>query len=140
MVQITVPDDLGGDLRLLPEETYEAEISSITVKEASTGNPICYINWVIRSEYPGKKPKGFQSCIGEHVLDQYSLLPQSLWRINNLFKMVTGDKIPAGDYEDEAAFQALLEEALIGFEGRISIMTDDGSGEERSKVDQVAPL
>jgi len=132
-MQIHVPVDLGGDLRLLPDDTYEAAIQDFFLGKSKEGNPKLTCKWVITSEYTGKHGKGYVTTVGENVLDDFSLLPQALWRLNSLYKAITGEKIPHGDYENEG-FLELVKSALVGASGHIELITDDGSGEDRSKV------
>ena len=68
-MQIHVPEDLGGKLRALPEDTYLAAIQDMFLGESRTGNPKLTVKWVVRSEYSGKHGKDYVSTIGENVLE-----------------------------------------------------------------------
>ena len=143
MVQVVTPEDFGGgDLNLLPEGSFDGELKDLFVGESKAGNAKLTVRWELTSEYEGKKTalKEFdlKTCVGEMVLDQYSLLPQSLWRLNNLYRDVTGEDLPKGQEWTGEEFQDFLKEALVGCEAKLSIVTDDGSGEERSNVDAIS--
>ena len=139
-MQIHVPEDLSGDLRLLPEGTYEAAIQDFFLGKSKEGNPKLTCKWVITSEWSesvskttGKVKKGYVTTVGENILDNFSLLPQSLWKLNSLWKAVTGEKLPHGDYDANDLLDK-VKSALVGAAGHIDVYTDDGSGEERSNI------
>jgi len=133
-MEIHVPEDIGGKLRLLPEDTYDATIQDIFygLSKASDA-PKLTVKWVITSEFSGKQDKNYVSTIGENVLETFSLQPQALWNLNDLYMDVVGEPLPQGDHEPEA-FVAMMKEKLLGAEGKIRIEIDPASGEERSKV------
>ena len=142
-MQIHVPEDVGGeDLRVLPEDTYQASLSDWFLGKSKAGQPKLTAKWVITSECNDPdvvKDKKYESTIGADVLDNYSLQPQALWKLNGLYKQVTGEKLPHGDF-DEEGFHQMIKESLLGIEAELDIVTDTGSGEERSNVKKVIVL
>jgi len=142
-MRIVVPDNLGSDLRLLPPDTYEGEIADLFIGESQTKQPKITIKYTLLSEYTGKREKDFQSCIGETVLDTFSLQPQAIWRLNDLYKAATGERLPASQegFEKEE-FEDMMKEALIG--RRFSLLLDNEvvptSGKEQTKVQEFTTI
>lgn len=140
-MQIHVPEDVGGeDLRLFPEDTYSASLSDWFLgKGKASQQPKLTAKWVVTSEPTDPdvtKRKDFESTIGSEILDTYSLQPQALWKLNGLYKQVTGEKLPHGDFDAEG-FHQMIKETLTGVEADLDIVTDTGSGEERSMINKV---
>jgi len=102
-MQIHVPEDLGGDLRVIPDDTYRATIADVFIgKSKSSGQPKATVKWTITSEYSGPtEDEDYVTTVGETVLDTYSLQPQAIWRLNDTYKLLTNDRLPMGDYSDE---------------------------------------
>jgi hypothetical protein len=123
-MQVHVPEELGGSLRVLPEDTYDAVIQDMFLGVSKTGNPKLTVKWLVQSEYTGEKDEDYISTVGENVLETYSLQPQALWNLNDLYKSVTGDRLPQGDY-DEEEFLEMLKNALLGASMKIRLITDD---------------
>ena len=135
-IKISIPENVGGDLRLLPEDTYEAAIQDLFFGTSQKGFPKITVKWIVQSEYTGKHGKDYQSTVGENVLEAYSLQPNAVWKLNSLYKLVTGDRLPQGDYTEEE-FTSLIKDALIGSEALLDVATDNGSGSDRSIVKNV---
>jgi len=130
-MQIHVPEELGGSLRILPEDTYKAVIQDMFLGKSKSGNPKITVKWLIQSEYSGEKDENYISTIGENVLETYSLQPQALWNLNDLYKSITKDRLPMGDYTEEE-FLEMLKASLIGASMKIRIITDN----DRSIVEE----
>jgi hypothetical protein len=81
--------------------------------------------------------EGEPSAIGESVLETFSLQPQAIFRLNDVYKEVTGERLPQGDYSEEDIEQ-MLNEALTGSEWNLALelqVPQDGSStEERTTV------
>jgi len=137
-IKISVPENVGGELRVLPEDTYEAAIQDIFYGLSQSKQPKITVKWVIQSEYSGTKDKDYQSTVGENVLEAYSLQPNALWKLNTLYKTITGDRLPQGDYEPDD-FVQMLKDNLIGSEALIDVVTEDMVGSDRSVVRNIAP-
>lgn len=121
MVQIHVPSDMGGTLRQLPEDTYEAAIQDMFLGTAkSSGNPKITLKWVIQSEYSGEHDDDYQSTIGENVLESFSLSANAIWKLNSLYKLVKDENIPQGDYDGDGLVEMLKGE-LNGAEFLIDV-------------------
>lgn len=133
-IKINVPENVGGELRVLPEDTYEVAIQDLFYGISRTSQqPKITIKWVVQSEYSGKHDKDYISTVGENVLEAYSLQPNAIWKLNGLYKTVTGERLPMGDYEPEE-FVGMVKDALKGFEAMADIATDSSSGDERSVI------
>lgn len=133
-MQIHVPEDLGGKLRVLPVDVYDIKISDIFIKPASTGSLQAYIKATVRSEFSGKKGKDYQSTVGEPILTGYNLQEQSLWRLNQAVVEITGDKIPHGDWDKES-FEQWLKDNLVGWEGKATTENETtNKGTERTVI------
>ena len=131
MMKISIPKDLGGELKTLPEGPCRAVIEGISLGKSKADQPKATVRYICLTElYPKDAP---ESSIGERVLETFSLQSQALWRINDLFKESTGENLPQGDYED-AELQEILEEALKGTEWNLLLGTEEYEGREQTKV------
>lgn len=119
-MKIHVPENLGGDLKVLPEGPCTASIDNITLGTSKAGKPKATVRYILTSEM--YKPEDGQSSVGEVVLETFSLQPQALWNLNSLFKDCTGDSIPQGDHEP-AELESILQEGLIGQEFNLILET-----------------
>ena len=132
-MKISIPKDLGGDLRILPEGTCRAAVEGISLGKSKEGKPKATVRYVCLTElYPKDTP---ETSIGERILETFSLQPQALWRINDLYKEATGGNLPQGDYEDPE-LQEILEEALKGTEWNLLLETEEYEGREQTKVQE----
>lgn len=133
-MQIHVPENVGGELRVLPEDTYTAVIDKFIYKTSkSSQQPKLIGRFIIKSEYTGKHKKDYVSTVGEMVLEDFSLQPQAIFKLNDLFKKITKERIPIGDY-DEQSFCEMINDRLAGTELKIDVYTDNYTGTERSKI------
>ena len=139
---IRVPENVGGELRLLPEDTYDATLQDLFLgKSTASGQPKLTAKWVITSEYSGKKGKDYISTVGESVLESYSLQPQALWKLNTLYKKCTGKTLndafdPEQEYTEEE-FAEMVKSALIGFDAKIRTIIDSTTGDDRTTVEEI---
>jgi hypothetical protein len=135
-MKFIVPDEIGSSLRVLPNDTYEAEIQKIMFGESSTKNPKVTLKLIIQSE---PTENDGEPTIGEAILETCSLQPQAMWKLNDWYKGATGERLPAGDFDQED-FLTMLDEALIGSRWNILVETKDINGEERSQIDKFHPI
>jgi len=132
-MKITIPKDLGSELKVIPEGPCRAAIEGISLGKSKTDQPKATVRYVCLTElYPKGAP---ESSIGERILETFSLQPQAIWRLNDLFKEATGENLPQGDYED-TEFQEILEEALKGTEWNLLLATEIYDGREQTKVQE----
>jgi hypothetical protein len=137
-MKIHVPEDMGDSLKMFESDVYDATVKRVSVGEArSSGAPKCTIAWVISSEFSGKRPKGYESTVGNIVLDTYSLQEQALWRLNDTVVTLTGSRIPQGEFSKEE-FEAWLKDNLVGLSGKLKVVREeDNRGRERMNVEEV---
>jgi len=134
-MKITVPKDLGGDLKVLPPGPCKGAVEGISVGKSQTGQPKATVRWIVLSELYPKGDKEHTS-VGERVLDTFSLQEQALWNLNAFYKEATGENLPQGDY-DEAEMQVILEDALKGSEFNLILGTEmTPDGEEQTRVQE----
>jgi hypothetical protein len=135
-MNIKVPQDIGGELRLLPNGPARAVLEKIMLGKSHQNKPKATFRYTITEEMVGIK-EGEPSAIGETVLETYSLQEQSMWKINGTFKEVTGERIPQGDFS-EGDFEAMLNEKLTGTEWDLileqQVPSDGSSTEPRTNV------
>lgn len=130
-MNIKVPEDLGSELRLLPEGPAKAVLEKIMLGKSKKQMPKATFKYTITEEMDGQKDDE-PSTVGETVLETYSLQENSMWKINGTFKEVTGERIPQGDF-DEKEFEAILNERLTGTEWTLMLeqqVPSDGSSTE----------
>ena len=132
-MKISIPKDLGGELKVLPEGTCRAAIEGVSLGKSKADQPKATVRYVCLTElYPKDAP---ESSIGERILEFFSLQSQALWRINDLYKEATGENLPQGDYED-AELQGILEEGLKGTEWNLLLGTGEYEGHEQTKIQE----
>ncbi len=134
-MRFVIPENIGSDLRILPPDAYEAELTDIILGESAAKKPKCTVKYLVTSEYTGKKPDGFKTTVGETVLETFSLQEQALFNINGLYKQATKVNIPQGDYDSEGLMQ-VLKDALLGKRFNLLLATEvnPNNGEEMTKV------
>jgi hypothetical protein len=135
-MKFKIPENVGGgELRVLPNDTYEMEVQDVFVGTSSTNNPKATIKLIVQSEFTGKKAADFQTCIGETVLETVSLQPQALWKVNDWVKGATGEGLPVGrEFESLEEFGAYLKEVLIGSRWMVLTDTKTNEGNEMTVV------
>jgi len=132
-MKITIPKDLGGELKVLPEGPCRAAIEGVSLGKSKEDKPKATVRYVCLTElYPKDAP---ETSIGERILETFSLQPQALWRLNELYKESTGENLPQGDYEDPE-LQEILEEALKGTEWNLLLGTEEYQGNQQTKVQE----
>lgn len=132
-MKIVVPENMGSDLRVLPEGSYDAEFSDLFLGQSQTQKPKMTVKYVITSEYDGPKTDNFKTTIGEPVIETFSLQPQAMFNLNGLYKAVTDKDIPAREYTDEE-FAAFIKEALAGARFKLLLTVGSNNGKERTEV------
>jgi len=134
-MRIMVPEDIGGELRKL-EGVAVATLQSISFGKSKAGHPKATLKYILTEEMDGI-PEGEASTVGETVLETFSLQPQSMWKLNDLYKSVMGERIPQGDYGQEE-FEQMLNEALVGHHFNLvlelQIPSDGSSTDPRTTV------
>jgi len=140
-MRYTVPEDIGSSLRKM-EGVAVAEIQSLIFGKSSTGNPKLTVKYVLTEELDGTA-SGEGPTTGETVLETFSLQPQALWKLNDLYKSCTGERIPQGDFSQEE-FEQLLSDALLnmGFNLvlNLAVPNDGKSTDERTEVGERTPI
>lgn len=131
-MEIHIPKDVGGELKVLPEGTCRATVEGLSVGKTREGKPKATVRYVVLTElYPSGAGA---TSIGERVLETFSLQSQALWNINGLYKEATGENIPQGDYDDHQ-FQEILEAGLKGTEWSLVLATElTPDGGEQTRV------
>jgi len=136
-MKVIVPEEIGGGgLRLLPAGVARATLEKIIMGKSKTGNPKATFRYTITDEMDGVA-EGEPSTIGETVLETYSLQSQALFRLNDVYKEVTGERLPQGDFELEE-FGEMLNDTLCGTEWDLllepQLPADGSSDKERTTV------
>jgi len=135
-MRIIVPEDIGGELRKL-KGPCKATLDKIIIGKSKANQPKATFRYVITDDSQLKIPEGQPSAVGETVLETFSLQPQALFRLNDPYKTVTGERLPQGDFSHEE-FEGTLNDALAGTEWNLmlelQVPTDGSSTEERTNV------
>jgi len=135
-MRIIVPEDIGGELRKL-EGPCRATLDKIIIGKSKANQPKATFRYVITDDSQLKIPEGQPSAVGETVLETFSLQPQAMFRLNDLYKAALGERLPQGDFSLEE-FEAALNDALAGTEWNLmlelQVPTDGSSTEERTNV------
>lgn len=135
-MRIFVPEDIGGELRKLAGPC-KAVIEKIMIGKSKAGQPKATFRYVVTDDSQLNMPENEPSAIGSVVLETYSLQSQALFNVNDVYKQVTGERIPQGDFSPEE-FEELLNDALAGTEWnlilQLEVPRDGSSTEERTVV------
>jgi hypothetical protein len=131
-LKIVVPANVGGDLRLLPTGNAKATLEKIMLGKGKTsGQPKATFRYTITEEMDSNEEDA-PTTIGEAVLETYSLQPQAMFRLNDTYKAVTGERVPQGEWSPEE-FEQKLNEDLTGSEWDLVLdnqVPQDGSSTE----------
>ena len=135
--RISVPEDMGSSLRLLPNGPAHAVLEKLILGTSKTSKqPKLTLQYVIDQDMDDI-PDGEPTTIGEKVLETCSLQPQALWKLNDIYKAATGERIPHGDF-DTSEFVGMVTEALAGTEWNLmleqKVPSDGSSSELRTEV------
>lgn len=134
-MKISVPENISSELRKL-EGIATAQTNKITFGKSKSGNPKATLIYVITDEMDGL-PEGEPSAVGEAVIETFSLQPQALWKLNEVYKECTGERIPQGDFSMDE-FEQMLNEAIIGHTFslvlELQIPSDGSSTDPRTTV------
>ena len=129
---LSVPKDLGGDLPLL-EGTCTAALTKMYPGMSQANKPKLTLEFQILESMDGYED---ELVIGSKVLENCSLQPQALWKLNDYFKAATGQDIPAGDYATQEEFMEVIN-ALLETKWKLLLTIGTivgGSGGERTEV------
>jgi hypothetical protein len=134
-MRISVPESIGGELRKLSGPA-KATLEKVILGKSKANQPKATFRYVITEEMTCIK-EGEATAIGEALLETYSLQPQAMFRLNDVYKELTGERLPQGDYSQED-FEVMLNEALTGSEWalilELKVPEDGSSTEERTTV------
>lgn len=134
-MKIVIPENMGSDLRLIPDDSYNAVFADLFVGLSAAKKPKLTVKYVLTSEYTGKKDPKFKTCIGEAVLETFSLQPQAMFKINGLYKQVKGEDLPANrEFNSEEDFAVFMKEVLAGAQFVLLLETVTNDGKERTDV------
>lgn len=131
-MRIVIPDVKDSTLRILPPGPAEAVLEKIILGTSNANKPKATFKYTITKEIEGNDG---EPTIGETVLETYSLQPQALFNLAGVYKMVTKEKLPMGDYDQEE-FLEILESALCGSTWKLILETEVpiGAEEERTVI------
>jgi hypothetical protein len=131
-MKIHIPEGLGGgDLKIM-EGSTKATLDKIAWGLSQTKQPKATFMYTVLDELSTDDNQ--PTTVGERVLETFSLQPQALFRLNDVYKEATGEGLPVGDYSEEE-FHSLIEEALQDTEWQLNLQKGmDQNGKERTEV------
>jgi len=134
-MKISIPNNIGSDLRVLPVGLAEAVVDQLFLGTSKTGNPKVTVRYVVTSEMKTEDDQA-PTTVGENVLETYSLQPQALWRLNQVYKEVAGENLPQGDYE-EGVLEEMLNGTLKGTRWVLLLTTElNQEGKEYTSIEE----
>lgn len=135
-MNIIIPENIGSELRVL-EGTAHVVLEKIIMGKSKANQPKVTFRYIIDEEMDGYgEDTGVQSAVGEHVLETFSLQPQAIFKLNEVYMQVTGERLPMGEYTEDQ-FAQMLNEALTGTEFYLSLeaqLPADGSSDKERTV------
>ncbi len=109
MAKITVDPKLFNTSNP-PEDDYTAIIKSIKSGKSKSGN----VKGTITLELTSNPSDGDEETIGRKVLGNLTITAESMWKVNELYKAVSGDDMEAQDFESEEELLQWLRDEVIG--------------------------
>ncbi len=132
-MKIVVPKDLGGSLRNDLTGTFEAVIADMFLGESRAKQPKITARYILKSEMEGPHEG---TTIGETVLESFSLQEQAIWKLNDLYKLCAGERLPQGDFDLQEFFEK-VKEACVGKEVYLSLaIGKDQNNNDRVEVEK----
>jgi hypothetical protein len=129
---IHIPEGLGGDLKVMVGST-KASLEKLAWGLSQAKQPKVTFMYTVLDELNDDSDQ--PTTVGERVLETYSLQPQALFKLNDAYKAVTGEGLPAGDYSEEE-FHTLVEETFEDTEWRLVLKKGfDDKGKERTEIE-----
>ena len=136
-MKIHIPEGLGGELKVM-EGSTKASLDKIVWGLSQTKQPKATFMYTVLDELSTDKSQ--PTTVGERVLETFSLQPQALFKLNDVYKAATDEGLPVGDYSEEE-FHQLVEDALLETEWQLNLQKGmDQNGKERTEVGQRAFL
>lgn len=130
MEMITVPRDMGGDLRNDIQGVASATLNGLHWGMSKQQKPKVTIEFTLLEDIAGIDPP----TTGEKVLESCSLQAQALWKLNGFYKQATGEDIPAGEVSYEE-FKEMIAGVLIGTQWDLDLqIAADDKGNPRTGV------
>lgn len=131
-MEIRIPETFGNE-PVRVRGTVGAILEQIFVGTSKTGKPKATVSYVITEAIAVEN--GADSIEGGVVLETFSLQPKALFRLNDLYKQVTGVNLPHGSYSKEE-LEDMLNEALSGTDWtlQLDLRVPEGGTEERCEV------
>lgn len=134
-LNIVVPENVGGELRLLPSGNARATLEKIMLgKSKGSGQAKATFRFTITDEMDNNDDDA-PTTVGEAVLETYSLQPQAMFKLNDVYKAVTGERIPQGEWSPEE-FEQKLNDDLTGTEWDLILdnVVPQGQTEPRTTI------
>ena len=125
-MRINIPDSFGSELRKF-NGTCTATIEKLILGKSQQDQPKLTLRYLILDDAGLELQEGEAPAVGENVLETFSLQPQALFRVNDLYKEATNEKLPQGDWDLEE-FVAMLTEKLAGTEWNLLLATEIPKG------------
>jgi hypothetical protein len=137
-MKIHIPEGLGGgELKLMTGST-KATLDKIAWGLSQAKQPKATFMYTVLDEL--NSDDGLPTTVGERVLETFSLQPQALFKLNDVYKAATDEGLPVGDYSEEE-FHGLIEDALLETEWQLVLKEGmDQNGKARTEVDSRAFL
>lgn len=127
-MRIHIPKE--EEIPVLPECTVKACVERVVVGTSQTGNPKVTVRFIITEDVPNHP----EPLVGVPILENFSLQPQAVWRLQAFYRDATGETIPEGDYTQEELAD-ILRKALEGTEWRLHVAPEDTpQGVQRTRI------
>lgn len=132
-MKIVVPENVGGELAKLEGPCVAIIEKVILGISHNSQQPKATFRYVI------SEMEGNDEAAGQNVLETFSLQPQAMFNLNDVWKEVTGERLPMGEFSKEE-FENMLNETLAGTEWDLilAIEIPQGAEEERTVIKQRA--
>ncbi len=111
---IDVPDSFSS-FRNDMEGDCKAVISKCELKLSKTGNKYIMVRYVLTEAAKDE-------WIGQSTIESFVLTPKALWRLNDLYRIVSDSNLPPGRKSIEELMN-LMEEDVIGREIGLTLAT-----------------
>lgn len=106
-VKVT-PEAIAG---LTPPDpgVYRMFLDRVELHSTDKGPYLRFFATIIENK---SEPEKTPECVGKRVIIQTSLLPNAIWKLNQLYRACTGQDLPTGEYPLHEFYEAINKELV----------------------------
>lgn len=127
-MRINVPKNLG--IQTIPPAVYRVRCTGYKTRTSQKGNLCINPELTVQTQGPDETVK----TIGRKIFDGWTMTEESLPVVNAAYKALTGEDLPAGEYEIDE-FVAIITSRILNREALVQVDIGlDQAGVERNNI------